>query len=76
MNKIRKKKIFFISGSRSEYGQFSFLLKKLSITKKINFKLIITGMHLYEKFGNTYEEAIIDFDKTMAYFWDVFNSLW
>ena len=60
MNKIKKKKIFFISGSRSEYGQFSLLLKKLSTTKKINFKLIITGMHLYEKFGKTYKEAIKD----------------
>lgn len=55
-----KKKIFFITGSRSEYGQFSQLIKKLQFDKKLNFKLIVTGMHLYKKFGFTYKEILSD----------------
>jgi GDP/UDP-N,N'-diacetylbacillosamine 2-epimerase (hydrolysing) len=55
-----KKKIFFITGSRAEYGQFSFFLQKLSKLKNIDFKLIVTGMHLYKNFGSTYKEIIKD----------------
>ena len=33
-------KFFFVSGSRSEYGQFSIFLKKLSKNKNKNFNKI------------------------------------
>lgn len=55
-----KKKIFFITGSRAEYGQFSYLLKKLQANKRFDFKLIVTGMHLYPKFGRTYKQILRD----------------
>jgi GDP/UDP-N,N'-diacetylbacillosamine 2-epimerase (hydrolysing) len=55
-----KKKILFITGSRAEYGQFSHFLHKIHTSKKINFKLIVTGMHLYKKFGLTYKEILKD----------------
>ena len=54
------KKICFITGSRAEYG----LLKNLmhSVRKKKNYKLqlIVCGMHLSKKFGNTINEIKID----------------
>ena len=58
--KKNKKKILFITSSRAEYGQFSFLLKKLQKLKKFNFKLIVTGSHLKKNFGNTYKEISKD----------------
>ena len=63
--KKNKKKILFVTGSRAEYGQFSFLLKKLQKLKKFNFKLIVTGSHLKKNFGNTYKE--ISKDKIKIY---------
>ncbi len=64
MNK-NKKKILFVSSSRAEYGQFSFLLKKLQKLKKFNFQLIVTGSHLKKNFGNTHKE--ISNDKVKIY---------
>lgn len=55
-----KKKIFFVTGSRAEYGQFSHLLNKISLNNLFNFKIIVTGMHLYRQFGNTYKEILKD----------------
>jgi UDP-hydrolysing UDP-N-acetyl-D-glucosamine 2-epimerase len=55
-----KKKFYFITGSRSEYGQFSFFLKELKKQKNINLGVVVTGMHIYKKFGYTYEEIIKD----------------
>lgn len=63
--KKNKKKILFITSSRAEYGQFSFLLKKLQKLKKFNFRLIVTGSHLKKNFGNTYKE--ISKDKVKIY---------
>jgi GDP/UDP-N,N'-diacetylbacillosamine 2-epimerase (hydrolysing) len=55
-----KKKIYFVTGSRAEYGQFSFFLKQLNKEKKISLGIIVTGMHLYKKFGYTYKEIVKD----------------
>jgi UDP-hydrolysing UDP-N-acetyl-D-glucosamine 2-epimerase len=55
-----KKKIYFITGSRAEYGQFSFFLQELNKQKKISLGIIVTGMHLYKKFGYTYKEIVKD----------------
>jgi GDP/UDP-N,N'-diacetylbacillosamine 2-epimerase (hydrolysing) len=53
-----KKKVFFITGSRAEYGQFSYFLSKLSKQKDITLHIVVTGMHLYKKFGLTYKEIL------------------
>lgn len=55
-----KKKFYFITGSRAEYGQFSFFLQELNKQKKISLGIIVTGMHLYKKFGYTYKEIVKD----------------
>jgi len=51
-----KKKIFFVTASRADFGKLKSLIK---ITKKIsNFKvyIIITGMHMIPLYGNTFRE--------------------
>ncbi len=56
MTKKTKIKICFISGSRSDYGIVSFLLKKIKKTKRINLSLIASCMHLSAEYGNTFKE--------------------
>ena len=56
MTKNNEIKICFISGSRSDYGIASFLLKKMKKTKNINLSFIATCMHLSAHYGNTFKE--------------------
>ena len=50
------KKIFTVTSSRSEFGILKNIILELSITKKLNNKLIVTGTHLEPKFGKTINE--------------------
>lgn len=52
----KKLNIAVVTGSRAEYGLLYWLIKSLDSNNKINFKLIVTGMHLSKKFGNTINE--------------------
>lgn len=51
-----KKKICFISGSRSDYGIASNLLKKIKKSRKFKLYLVASCMHLSKKYGNTFKE--------------------
>ena len=51
-----KTKICFISGSRSDYGIASNLLKKIEKSKNFHLSLIVSCMHLSSKYGNTFKE--------------------
>lgn len=50
------KKILYVSGSRAEYGIMKRLLLKLYSDKNIDLRIIVTGMHLDKKYGNTYKQ--------------------
>ncbi len=51
-----QKKILFLSGTRADYGKMKPLM--LALEKDNNFEIyvFVCGMHLLEKFGNTYHE--------------------
>lgn len=55
-----KHQIGVITGTRAEYGLLRNLIFKLKENKSIDFKLIVTGAHLSEVFGNTQSEIIKD----------------
>ena len=55
-----KRKICIITGSRSEYGLLSSLMKKINKHDDLNLQIIVTGMHLSKKFGNTFQEIESD----------------
>jgi UDP-hydrolysing UDP-N-acetyl-D-glucosamine 2-epimerase len=57
---IKKRNICVVSSSRADYNHLFLLMKALKASKEINFKLLVTGMHLLEEFGNTYKEIIED----------------
>jgi UDP-N-acetylglucosamine 2-epimerase (non-hydrolysing)/GDP/UDP-N,N'-diacetylbacillosamine 2-epimerase (hydrolysing) len=56
---MEKLNICSVTGSRSEYGLLKYVL--LEIKKYHNLILVVTGSHLSEKFGNTYQEIEKDF---------------
>lgn len=46
-------KVCIITGARSEYGLLYWLIHELEQDPKIQCQLVVTGMHLSEKFGHT-----------------------
>ena len=51
-----KKKILFITTSRSDYGSCKNLISLLQSSKKIIFYLAVSGTHLSKNFGETIQE--------------------
>ena len=45
-----------VTGSRAEFGLLRPLLEKLNREKTIDFRLVVTGSHLSDTFGNTQSE--------------------
>ena len=61
-----KKKILFITGSRSEYYIQKPILNELKKSKFLKPLLIVTGSHFSKKFGNTYKDILKDNFKISA----------
>ena len=51
-----KKKILFITTSRSDYGSCKNLISLLQSSKKVSFYLAVSGTHLSKNFGETIQE--------------------
>ena len=51
-----KKKLFFFSTNRADFGLQLHLLKKFSDSNKFDITLVVTGSHLSLKFGNTFSD--------------------
>ncbi|MBD1150089.1 UDP-N-acetylglucosamine 2-epimerase (hydrolyzing) [Pelagibacterales bacterium SAG-MED29] len=58
-----KKKIFFITATRADFGKLKSLIKITSKSKKFEVKIIVTGMHNMREFGSTYMEVEKNFGK-------------
>ena len=52
-----KKKILFLTSTRADFGKLKSLIKILKTRKEFEVYIVITGMHVLEKFGNTYLEV-------------------
>ena len=61
---ILNKKIIFVTSTRADFGKLKSLIK-ITKKKEKNFKvyIVITGMHMIGKFGNTYREVFKIFQK-------------
>ena len=55
-----KNTIAIVTGTRAEYGLLKPLIKALHKDNKLNMQLIVTGMHLSEKYGYTIKEIEAD----------------
>ena len=51
-----KRKICVVTGTRAEYGLLRNLIRILNDSEDFELLLVVTGMHLSEKFGKTYRE--------------------
>ncbi len=62
------KKIVFVTNSRADYGKLKPLIKAIKDLKnskhplnhQITYRIFVCGMHLLEKYGNTYVEILKD----------------
>lgn len=63
------KKIVFITGTRADYGKLKALIRMVEDSADFEAYIYVSGMHLLEIFGNTYEEIVKDGYKNihMAY---------
>ena len=52
-----KKKVSFLTTTRADFGKLKSLIKILKTRKEFEVYIVITGMHVLEKFGNTYLEV-------------------
>lgn len=55
-----KKKIVFITGTRADYGKIKPLMKAVEQSPLFELFVFVSGMHLLEIFGHTYEEVLKD----------------
>ena len=55
-----KYKVCYVTSTRADYSPLKNVIFKLNNNAKIDFKLVVTGMHLSSKFGNTYKEIVKD----------------
>ena len=54
------KNVCVVTSSRADYGLLFWVLKNLKNSKKINLKIIVSGMHFAKKHGLTYKEILKD----------------
>ena len=47
------KKICVVTGSRAEYGLLKWVMKGIKHSTTLKLQLIVTGSHLYKKYGYT-----------------------
>lgn len=57
---MNKRKIAVITGTRATYGYSKRLMKLMEKSKKLELKLIVTGMHLLKEYGLSVNEIIRD----------------
>lgn len=55
-----KYKVCYVTSTRADYNPLRNVILALDNTKQIDFKLVITGMHLSSKFGNTNKDVLKD----------------
>lgn len=55
-----RRKICFITGTRSEYGLLYWLMKEIEDDPELQLQIIATGMHLSPEFGLTYHQIEAD----------------
>ena len=59
-NRYYKKKILFVTGTRADYGKLKALIRVVEDSEEYDPYIFATGMHMMEKYGNTYIEILKD----------------
>lgn len=62
------KKIIFVTSTRADFGKLKSLIKITKKRKDFKVYIVVTGMHMIGKFGNTYREVLKVFKKNVIKF--------
>ena len=54
---LNKKKIIFVTATRADFGKLKSLIKILKHRKEFEIFIVVTGMHLSQRYGYTYQEV-------------------
>ncbi len=54
------KKIMFVTGSRGEWGYIRPILRLIVKRPDVEYRLVVTNMHLLPAYGNSYKEIESD----------------
>lgn len=57
---MNKRKILFITERRADYSRLKPIMKLVQKSPKLEMQLVVTGMHLLKKFGETRKQIIKD----------------
>jgi GDP/UDP-N,N'-diacetylbacillosamine 2-epimerase (hydrolysing) len=57
---LRTRKLCVVTGTRAEYGLLKHLIFEINKSNEFELILLVTGAHLSEKFGNTFNEIVED----------------
>lgn len=71
---VKVRKILFITGTRADYGKIKPLIRRVDDSDQFEAYVFVSGMHLLEKFGSTYEEVIKDKYKNIYTAFGLINS--
>lgn len=56
----KRRDICYITGTRADYGLMSSTLRAIASDARLSLSVLVTGMHLSEKFGETWSEIVAD----------------
>lgn len=54
----KKRRICYVSGTRADFGLMELTLKAISKNPFLHLDIVVTGMHLSPKFGNTIDDIL------------------
>lgn len=57
---MKNLKIVFVTGTRADYGKLKSLMKICDQDNEIDMHVYVTGMHLLDEYGYTYNEVVKD----------------
>ena len=63
-----RKKIIFVTATRADFGKLKCLISIVKKSKQFKIYLVVTGMHVIPKFGNTFKEVIKTFGPNIIKF--------
>jgi UDP-N-acetylglucosamine 2-epimerase (hydrolysing) len=65
---LSSKHIVFLTSTRADFGKLKSLIKVTKSNKNFDVSIIVTGMHMLNRFGNTYKEVIKIFKNNIIKF--------
>ncbi len=60
MSTRRRRRVAVVTGTRAEYGPLRSAMTAIRRHPRLELQLVVTGMHLLEKFGHTIDEIEAD----------------